>query len=198
MACEIYRKHCLLILFYDDFVKYLPFTVNGMIISVIVTGAFLLHLGPHTQLKEYTRRFYEQTEKGFKVKVNKKLRELMFEVIEDDQKLSPEEQEHTKYFMANVEDAFCFGGYFSNSGVLIALPYYFAFEDPSEINLTNYHFGIKSADPAIYNKGYLPRSMLKSDEAKVYSSERIDCYIKLAFTKRASHYSKITRAILNI
>ena len=139
-----------------------------MLISVIATGAFVVKLGPHTKLKEYTREFYQQYEQCFKKTVNRKLRELIYEVIEDAEKLTPEEQDHTRYFMANVHDAFCWGGYYSSSGELLAIPANFAYETASDINLKNYSFGPLTADTESSQKNYLTREMQESEDAKVH------------------------------
>ena len=139
-----------------------------MLISVIATGAFVVKIGPHTQLKEYTREFYQQFEKGFKKNVNRKLREIIYEVIEDAEKLTPEEQNLTRYFMANLSDAFCWGGYNSPTGVLIAIPHNFAYEEPSDINLKNVSFGGRTADPENDQKRFLTAELLESEEAKVH------------------------------
>ena len=139
-----------------------------MLISVIATGAFVVKVGPHTQLKEYTREFYQQYEHCFKKTVNRKLRELIYEVIEDAENLTPEEQDVTRYFMANIHDAFCWGGYFSSTGVMLAIPANFAYETVSEINLKNYNFGPLTADKENNQKNYLSHEMLASEDAKVH------------------------------
>ena len=139
-----------------------------MLISVIATGAFVVKLGPHTQFKEYTREFYQQFEQGFKKNVNRKIRQLIYEVIEDAEMLTPEEQDLTRYFMANVSDSFCWGGYYSRTGVLLAIPHTFAYETASDINLKNASFGGRTADPENDKKRFLTREMLESEDAKVH------------------------------
>ena len=148
-------------------VQYLPFTVSGMFISLVATGTFVFKFGPHTRLKEYTQMWYQHFHRGFKVQLNKKLRELILEVIEDAEHLTPEEQELTKSFMANAYDTYCWGGYFSQSGVLLSLPYFFAYEDVSDVNLKKITFGARSSDPEVDRKSVLSQAMLESDEAKV-------------------------------
>ena len=148
-----------------------------MLISVVATGVCLIKLGPHTQLKEYTQMTYQQMSQGFKVRVNRKLQELILEVIEDAEALTPQEQEMTKSFMANEFDIYCWGGYFSSTGVLLSLPHFFAYEAPSDINLKNVTFGDRSADPDYENKMCkISPTMLQSDEAKVCGGRRILLY----------------------
>ena len=144
-----------------------------MLISVIATGAFVIKIAPHTQLKEYTKMWYQQFESSFKVRVNKKLRELIFEVIEDAEHLTPEEQDRTRYFMANIHDIYCWGGYFSETGVLLSLPYFFSYETTTDINLKKFHFGARSSDPEVDQKTVLSKEMLESKEAKVNLRQRI-------------------------
>ena len=149
-------------------VQNLMFTVSGMIISVIATGAFVFKVGPHTQLKEYTAWWYGQFEKGFKKPVNRKIRELIYEVMEEAVHLTTEEEVKTKYFMANVDDAFCWGGYASESGVLLSIPYNFAYENSDEIDLKKMKFGPRSADPEFDRRNKLSKAQLESEEAKVH------------------------------
>ena len=110
----------------------------------------------------------QQFEKGFKKNVNRKLREIIYEVIEDAEKLTPEEQTLTRYFMANLSDAFCWGGYHSPRGVLLAIPHNFAYEEPSDINLKNASFGGRTADPVNDQKRFLTPELLESEDAKVH------------------------------
>lgn len=147
--------------------------ISGMIISVIATGACVFKVGPHTQLKEYTAWWYGQFEKGFKKAVNRKIRELIYEVMEEAVHLTTEEEVKTKYFMANVDDAFCWGGYASESGVLLGIPYNFAYENTDEIDLKKMTFGPRSADPEFDRRNKLSKSQLESEEAKILQNALI-------------------------
>ena len=141
-----------------------------MLISVVATGAYILKVGPHTRLKEYTQSFYQQfQENGFKVNVNRRIQELIFEVIEDDIQLTTEEQMKTKFFMANAGETYCWGGYFTDTGVLLSLPHYLAYEKESDIKLNQASFGPRSSDPEKNKKTFLSKEMLESDEAKEFN-----------------------------
>lgn len=146
-----------------------------MLISVVATGAYILKIGPHTRLKEYTQSFYQQFhENGFKVNVKRRIQELIFEVIEDDIQLTTEEQLNTKFFMSNAGETYCWGGYFTDTGVLLSLPHYLAYEKESDIKLNKCVFGsgvfgFATSDPERNKKSFLSKEMLESDEAKVFN-----------------------------
>ena len=142
------------------------FAVSGAMVSIVATGIIVITMGPHTAFQEYTQFWYQQFHQGFKVKVNRKLKELMFEVIEDAEQLTPTEQEKTKSFMANTQDIYAWGGYSSIQGVLLMLPYFFAYQHTSDVNLQNMGFGHSSADGEA-KKTRLSRSLLESEAAKV-------------------------------
>jgi len=146
--------------------------VSGMLISVVATGVYIFKVGPHTRLKEYTQSFYQATlENGFTMKVNRKLQELIYEVIEDDLQLSGEDQINTKFFMMPVGETYCWGGYSSGiepKGVLLGLPSYLAYESTKEIDLTKYIFGKNTEATERRKDLFLSPIKLQSEEAQLY------------------------------
>ena len=141
-----------------------------MLISVIAAGAFALQFATTPFQSPFKLRLQQyDTEYGFQVTMNRKLQELTREVLEDAEKLTPEEQVRTRFFMAHSDDAFCWGGYHSpTGGVLLGIPHYFAYETASDINLKKYTFGRRSPDPEIDKTAFLTNQKLKSEEAKQF------------------------------
>ena len=147
--------------------------VSGMLVSVVATGVAVFKIGQHTRLKEFTHSFYQLADiRGFNKKVNKKLQELVYEVIEDDIKLSDDELLSTKFFMGTNPDTFCWGSYssFDGSGVMIGLPYYLAYEHPNDIDLTKIRFARDTTDTEKLKQGYLNKQQLESKEADVFKN----------------------------
>ena len=142
-----------------------------MLISVVATGVYIFKVGPHTRLKEYTQSFYQATlENGFTMKVNRKLQELIYEVIEDDLQLSGEDQINTKFFMMPLGETYCWGGYSSSiepKGVLLGLPSYLAYESTKEIDLSKYIFGKNTEATERRKDLFLSPIQLQSEEAQV-------------------------------
>ena len=150
--------------------------VSGMLVSVVATGVAVFKIGQHTRLKEFTHSYYQLAdEKGFNRRVNKKLQELVYEVIEDDIKLSDDELLSTKFFMGINPDTFCWGSYssFDGSGVMIGLPDYLAYENPNEIDLTKLRFAPATTDRELLKKGYLSKYQLESKEADIFKNAMV-------------------------
>jgi len=145
--------------------------VCGMLVSVVATGVALFKIGRHTRFIEYTQSFYQLADiRGFNKKVNKKLQQLVYEVMEDDIQLSADELLNTKFFMGTNPDTFCWGSYssYDGSGVLISLPHYLAYEHPNDIDLKKVRFARDTTDTEKLKHGYLNKQQLESKEAKVF------------------------------
>lgn len=138
--------------------------------GAVASGIATFKMGQHTRFREYTQTFYQLADtRGFSKKVNVKLQQLIYAVIEDDIQLSPDELINTKFFMGTQPDTYCWGSYSSSnaSGVLIALPHYLAYEHVNDIDLRKFRFAQPTTDSEKIKQGYLNKRQLESKEAKV-------------------------------
>lgn len=150
--------------------------VSGILVSVVATGVAIFKIGQHTRLKEYVQTYYQLGDaRGFSKKVNVKLQQLVYEVIEDDIQLSPDELLNTKFFMGSQPDTYCWGSYssYDGSGVLIGLPHYLAYEHANDIDLRKFRFARATTDTEKIKQGYLNKRQLESKEAKIFQNAMV-------------------------
>jgi len=150
--------------------------VSGLLVGAVASGIATFKMGQHTRFREYTQTFYQLADtRGFSKKVNVKLQQLIYAVIEDDIQLSPDELINTKFFMGTQPDTYCWGSYSSSnaSGVLIALPHYLAYEHVNDIDLRKFRFAQPTTDSEKIKQGYLNKRQLESKEAKIFQNAMV-------------------------